>query len=405
MGPPGREDPSRLHVDSDPPFGEPLGTDWYVAQARVRDLLDAARARVVIWKWGRAESALEDPRPLLTERESGFAPRLLDRRPAQDCRRYGLDADGLIVLAEDVEAGPSGDAVTWAAFWLEQNDGTRVLVCCQVHANGTPVLWSLIRAQEHHDGRLDHVDLWYGPSGRFIQVQETYEYTDGHLSAITKSWPTRDGTIDGEHFAIARDGDHDVLRISYEKRGPDRPSPDRPLVVFRRTRTPAVKAAKRHVLSALPELVAAWIDRVAPDKPCWALFVVYAEGEHLPDGLSLALATHAERSALATPDNRDAIWNPADYSTFDVSPPELRHPEFADAWGLVVSDMAATERPVRDLAVACARQLRNESTVETHPQTKSALVVPLDVELVDIDANLRAMKVTAATRRQLEGRA
>lgn len=367
----------------------------------MRGLLDAARARVVTWRWGRSGSALEDPRPLLTEREWGFVPRLLNRRPSEDCRRYGLDADGSIVVAEDVEAGPSGDAVTCAVFWLEQDGGTRLLVRCQVRAPDTPVLWSLVRAQQH-DGQLDRVDTWYGPPGRFMQVAETYEYADGHIAAIDKSWPSRDGSVKRERYAVVRSADHDVLRISCETLDPRGQSLDAPIVVFRRTNGPAVKAAKKHLLSALPDLVAAWIDRVAPDESCWALFVVYSESEQPDVGLSLALATGAERIALASPDNDEAIWNPADYRTFEVSPPELSRPEFAEAWGLVVSELIATDRPVRSLAVACARHL--QGTVHAHPQTQTALVIPVDVELLDIDANLRAMKVTSATRRQLQAR-
>lgn len=305
------------------------------------------------------------------------------------------------MVAEDVEEGPSGDAVTWAVFWLEQDDGTRVLVRCQVRAPDTPVLWSLIRAQQR-DGRLDRVDTWYGPSGRFTQVNETYDYADGHISVIDKSWPARDGTIQRERYTVARSADHDVLRISCERREPDGQPLNTPHVVFRRTNRPAVKAAKRHVLSALPELVAAWIDRVAPDEPCWALFLAYGETEHPTVGLSLALATHTERIALVSSHNTEAIWNPADYRTFDVSPPELTQPAFADAWDLVVSEAIATDRPLRELAVACARHLRQQGTLGTHPRTQSALVIPVDVELVDLGANLRAMNVTAANRRQLE---
>lgn len=367
----------------------------------MRALLDEARSRVVSWKWGRSGSALEDPRPLLTEREWGFAPRLLDRRPAPDCRRYGLDDAGTVLVAEDVEAGPSGDVVTWAVFWLEQDDGTRVLVCCQVRAPDTPVLWSLISSCEREDGELDRVDVWYGPPGRFTHVEETYTYADGHVSAVQTLWATHDGHIEGERFDVARAADHDVLRIA-RVRQRDGQLMHGPHVVFRRTIASEAKAARRRVLRVLPDLVAAWIDRVAPEEPCWALFLVYDDAASFDGGLGLALATDTERMSLASPVNDEAIWNPADYRTFEVRPPEFSRPEFADAWQAVVSELIATDRPVRELAVACARHLRHEGTAEAHPRTRSALVVPVDVELVDLDANLRAAKLTAATRRRLE---
>lgn len=389
------------HGVTNPPFGQPLGADWYAAQPGVRALLDEARARVVRWKWGRSGSALEDPRPLLTECEWGFVPRLLDRRPAPDCRRYGLDAAGTVLLAEDVEAGRSGDTVTWVAFWLEQDDGTRVLVRCQVRAPATPVLESLVSACEREDGQLDRVDMWVGPSGRFTYVKETYDYADGHVSAIERSWVTHDGHLEGRRFDVARSAGDDVLRITCVRQR-DGQVMGGPYVLFRRTTPTAAKAARKRVLRVLPDLVAAWIDRIAPEESCWALFLVYGDAEPLDGGLGLALATDAERKALADPDNEEAIWNPADYRTFDVRPPELNRPEFVDDWHTVVSELIATDRPVRDLAAACARHLRDARTAETHSRTRSALIVPVDVELVDLDANLRAAKLTAAARRRLE---
>jgi hypothetical protein len=149
-------------------------------------------------------------------------------------------------------------------------------------------------------------------------------------------------------------------------------------------------------VAELPDRIAAWVERVAPDEPGYCLAILYSAdaSSFVP---ASGLGTDSERrdwiDKFEPADRRSMLWNPAEYRLFDPEPAELmRDDNLAAALELVAQESRATldQAQPRKLLTAAAKTLAQRG-FEGLRKTEPFTVLAVDDELADLERCLRAL--------------
>jgi hypothetical protein len=170
-------------------------------------------------------------------------------------------------------------------------------------------------------------------------------------------------------------------------------------VTWQRTSADELRAAEEAIERLLPEAVKDWVARCAPAGPAYCLGILYGDTW----SPSLGIGTLDDLEAWGPPGSAgraDRLWNPAEFPCFDPEPAELNTPELAEAYRVTAQQWgSATPDKIRAKCLAAASELEIDQL--SLSRADHCLIYAIDLELVDLEANLRKLGQTR-TRRAIE---
>lgn len=393
-------------LDWSPPPAPPLAQ----IQAEIGTVLAAAEAAVVRWEWQPLASSLESPEPFGRRQIGGDPPK---RRPPSwvprdptNAVRYGWDAEGRIVLARQYtsyarEVVPERDQILTFAY---NAHGDHLTVRHWRWAGAADVRLEVQTVQRRRveGDRLVELVVWPADGlSEYAWVRK--EYTYDVSGRVVESGFQREPRPDDDdnqraagRFTAEYDdlGDMTVLRRQeLDEHG----EPTSPVtLVWERTDAAAVVDAERRIAATLPDAIRAWVARQRPASPAYCLAIVYGDtGPPAP-----AIGTVGELAEWGPPASEarlDMMWNPAEFALFGTDVEELETPELIEACRIVQQAWGiGSEGRWRAVAVAAAAAIEDDHL--SLPRAPAFVTYATDVELADLDANLRKLKRGRARR-------
>lgn len=349
-------------------------------------LLEQERGHVTRWEWASYEADWHEPSPL---RLRTF-PRLA-RRPKWFGLRYGFDADGRLRVVLEVTSKATGDELTSATFWIDQ-DGTTWEVLAYRERLGPDAPWVLTRLRTTRclGGRVVDVLARHLFNGADGSSTTHYTYDEDRVVEIidVRSW--EDGRQRCETQHVEYDDDGNVLRIltsgvneagEHEDFG----------VTYRRQVPKAGRQARQRLRARLVELARDWAHGHA-DGDAYALALVYNRdaAQHLPPGIAVGTWSRLRSNAVSGDfDPALDAWNPAEFASFDPTPsvPDtvLDDCEILNQKWELVGD----EEGPRKLLMQVAADLRKLDWSGVAAEASPFAIFAIDSELEDLDRNLR----------------
>lgn len=361
-----------------------FGTDWAGVEARVDELLEQGRRRVVRWRWASSTAQLDHPAPLWAQRD-GEVPvaRLSDVRPSDVSQavNYGYDASERLVFSSYVDRlGEIRDATTWVST---HGDDVQLYFSRSVGA----LRLRRVAIPQHLGDRLVGLRMLYDPREALGDAIESYDYDDavGGISRIVEVRRRPQGDEERYVYDVVRDDAGDVVLIRFSD-GIDL------RVVYRRRDPNAVRSARRRVEKETVELTLRWARRLLPRGSVRAIAFVYGVDE---PGLPPALAAATGPSA-ATGEER---YYPAEFEVFDADPSEFRDPAFREDCRVLTQEwrFTETESEPRSTVVKIAKRLAKEDWWVVLGQHDPPIVYAVDEELDDLRRNLRSAGIDASS--------
>jgi hypothetical protein len=339
---------------------ELFGRSWSEVERAADEYRAAAAERVREWVWCGPDPQRWELREALIGNEEPL--RVVEGDPGTERRsrfaRFGYDADGLIAVAHRFTNHPGGRSMAplWGVLHRE-------------------VLWSgdvaLHLRHEYGSGGAHRVVSTFSRRIADATGQTIALEAFGRETSSRTRWLRRDGQVAesySESFAGALD-DPEALserrREVYERDGAglmrvrwelefSRWSPERQGdggVAWVRRSPKALRAARKLVDAELLERIHAWVARVAPAEPVYALGLLWSiDAPTLPPALGLGtvreLRAWRQRYQPGF-ELRSMVWNPAEWEFFDPAPIEFAGDQaLQDAFALLNQDweMSMTDR-------------------------------------------------------------
>jgi hypothetical protein len=400
----------------DDPAVAVLGTSWTQAADSHTAYRDEAEARVREWAWGPSGAWWERLEPFWSE-QAGERPktRRLRGKPERksDAQLYGFDETGRVVVSRQFGDGFGNDDVVRRETLRVSGLAEDVVLVYEtegargVYRHGLGELHSPL----HEDGELQRLDIWFKTSYAegFRWWGTAYEYEDRRIAVIRsaqrgapdKGWQHKRS---GHQLAELRVTHRSPLRLGYAEDGQLLTITGK-RVIYRRRARAATARAMRLVRDELPERIAAWVRRTAPSEPLYCLAISYAEYYNDPLPPSLGLATlrelHEWRASSTGGPLHLTVFNPAEFACFDTEPAELTEDAaLLDAYQVLNQEWVSTddERQPRQLVVAVAKILAQRTWDELSSGPDGFAVYAVDLELTDLDRNLKATVPTQVRR-------
>jgi hypothetical protein len=378
------------------------GRSWRELEASRAEIVEQAEARVERWVWASADAQWERPELLWPERQG--------RRPVEGAydtppsrldaaAQYGFDDAGGVAIArvfslrDGLPRRLHSETVA-----LPSDPEQRILA--EFHVDHPPQLdrprgihlLSLTRSRMEGEA-VAEVETWWSrdwpgsPGGR---CRELYEYdADGTLVGIVSEIDRPGERVSRTLFEPSFDDDGELLLLKAKTEdAPEEQSEDGFFVVYRRSSPSAVREALRFLERELPERVASWVERTAPRAPVYALAIAYDQESVRPLPPALGLAGQEQLAAGSGVDP----WNPAEFECFDEEPSELLDDELLSACQALNQEWASTladDQPQK-LLVECAKRLAGRDWSAQLHTTGELAVYAVDLELEDLERNLRA---------------
>ncbi|MFC0551588.1 hypothetical protein ACFFHJ_11925 [Planotetraspora thailandica] len=335
----------------------------------------ATYAAVVRWEWYDDEAF--DLRPLHYERDLRRPGRRLPERPspAGDHVRIGFDIEDRVVALLEYSGFLDGEL----HYETLRTYGADVVEQARFYAaDGRPIYL--------HEYRFEAGLIRTASSAAIGGCgYETYEYDGDQVTHVavhhaerrpgaslrTRLWMSIDAVYDGK--GLVR------LEISPPGR-PPQVKYERPPAGF--TVESAWQTVQRELRVQIPRSVRA----LAVESPAYCVALVY-EGPEDPADLTIHVGLDEDRQAyLAENADPDGVWSPADmaYETSaDLS-------AVAATARLLAQELTLARSGIgRDLLAALARTLATEDWSAVLPTTEDFVVYAVDIEMADLDRNMR----------------
>jgi hypothetical protein len=364
---------------SSDPAPQHLGRTWAEVEAGIKEYRAAADAAVVRWAWGPNFAGWERLEPLYVERvhrepaKTGELPEPEDRTTRD---LFGFDAAGWVVVARQFQNWPR-EGIQSETILVDGADGPVQLVM-RDWGDATELL--RIDVPVFDGDRIASI-TWYRRDydRELVRHSEHYTYErDRPVRVDIDAWDDDGSRV--QH--VEWDDDGEIRRI-YTDSGNER------FVGYVRPPKGGIGPIRRRVEAELIERIAAWADRSTPDEAVWALAILYDTEGNPPLPPSLGLAVDADRD-----DDPLVRFNPAEWRFMDAEPEELGGGAFAEDcavlnqhWGAARDDAAP-----RRLFVKVAKALRDRDWTGALRLADDFEVLPVDLELEDLERNRRALR-------------
>jgi hypothetical protein len=358
-----------------------------------KTLFAAAASRVTSVRWAPFRALLERPEPFAHERDGLQPIRKTSAREPADVRRhvrYGYSDAKQIITAQRYTGSPP--RIASQSAWLDV-DGTKVFAVASGDDPEYPAGITRLQVPRYQHGVLIGLDeRRLGVAG--FDSEEYYVYEDNKLVRMRARELRSDGEITID-WTVTYDPDGEIGLLSSVVHWPSR-TPEL-FVDYRRPTHSTMKDSLKLVSKAIPEAVAAWLQRSAPSDPVVAVALFYSE--EIPSVTSaLALLTEADRRRLAAQTHAGAdpplVWNPAEWTLVDPSPAEFSsNRELVEAGAALVAgwgpERLDAER--RQLLLSAAREIAASPPPGIAvADDRDLIVVAVDGELADLDQTLLA---------------
>jgi hypothetical protein len=398
---------------------ELFGRSWGDVERAADEYRAAAAERVRDWVWGGPDPHRWELREAVVGNEAPL--RVVEGDPGPERRsrfaRFGYDADGLIVVAERYTDPLGGRSMAPLQGVL-----ARETLCCGDVA---------LHLQHEHGG---------GGSHRVVLSTFSRQITDsigqaialesfGRESSSRTRWVLRDGQVAEsyrESFAGVLDDpealterrrevyerdDAGLMRVRWElefSRWFPEAQGDGGVAWLRRS-PKALRAARKLVDAELPERIRAWVTRVAPAEPVYALGLLWSiDAPRLPPALGLGTVRELRawrRRYRPGFELRSMLWNPAEWECFDPAPVEFAGDEaLQDAFALLNQDWEGSMTD-REPAMTLRRSVSTLSAATLGVSVNTAIPFAVFVIADELDDSLpRQLRKTvpAATVRAIE---
>jgi uncharacterized membrane protein YkvA (DUF1232 family) len=347
-------------------------------------MLRECEARVARWGFAPRDADWESPYALWEARR-GTEPRTREVSAPEEPEgwrkivQYGFDVDGDVLVARRFTVIRDVPRVSDEALWVTV-DGRRTHVL-RTYPPFQDVVMSC--AVPHREGEIVHsVETWTFDGEH---KQEAYTYEGGRLTHIALD--------DGEQYRVGYDHDGDVTVIwaSNPERDEGRES-----IVYRRKSPTEVAKARKEATSLLVDGVRAWARRQPVSGTVRVLVIGYdlPPNDVLPPPLGLGQADDAVVTDVSRGEAiPESLYSVADQEIFDPVPAELDGD--LSAFQALNQEWRSTHDPeaARRLLVKVAKRLDQEDWSGVFPMlAEDFVVVPVDLELADLEGNLRAVR-------------
>ncbi|MDP2711310.1 MAG: hypothetical protein Q8O56_08825 [Solirubrobacteraceae bacterium] len=369
---------------------------------RREDLRRACERAVVRWQWAAEHSDLHRPQPLYRERNGLRLPRLLDKPPSspQNEQRYGLDANGEIVVAREY-VGPGeyreelrvrrGETVI-GFRWMETGEPAEVNIarCVAGRMQSYVTIWPQIApAADMPHGSLVERYEWDGDRLDAIHTETVIAFAD--MPALPESAEIRASYDTAGRLVELREHSDRGTKTLY--RAPDV--------------GPPIAQLRRSVEDRLVELLPALLrDHVV--EPIYCLALHYQAEWPLPPNVAIGVERDRRAWIQQIHDSemlRLTVWNPAEFSSYAGEslggrPLSEIDVDLARTLDAIPENCAEAARQGRVTLNRVARRLQKLDWRSICPVSDDFVVFAVDFELVDLEDNLR-FSVPVALHRQL----
>jgi uncharacterized membrane protein YkvA (DUF1232 family) len=358
--------------------------DWERLKAAYPTMLRECEARVARWAFAPIDADWESPYALWEARR-GTEPRSREVSGPGEPEgwrkivQYGFDVDGSILVARRftvIKGIPRvSDEVLWATV-----DGHRTHIL-RTYPPFQDVIMSC--AVPHREGEIVHgVETWtFDGEHR----QESYTYEGGRLTHIALD--------DGERYRVGygEDGNLAVIWASNPEDDEGRES-----VVYRRKNPGDIARARKQAVPLLCDGVRAWARRQPVSGTVRVLVIGYdlPPNDVLPPPLGLGQTDDAVVAEVAAGAHAASLFSVADQGIFDPVPEEFS--EDIDAFQRLNQEWRSTSDDAagRRLLLTVAKRLNEQDWTAVFPRiAEDFIVVPVDVELGDLERNLTELGV------------
>jgi hypothetical protein len=398
---------------------ELFGRAWGEVERAADEYRAAAAERVREWVWCGPDPHRWEFREAVVGNEEPL--RVVEGDPGPERRsrfaRFGYDADGLIVVAQrftDHSGGrsmaPLRGVLLRETLWC----GDAALHLQHEHGSGglhRVVLSTLSRQSTDATGQTIALEgFGRESSSRTRWLRRDGQVVESYSESFAGVLDDPEALTQRRREVYERD-DAGLMRVRWElefSRWSPEAQGDGGVAWLRRS-PKALRAARKLVDAELPERIRAWVARVAPAEPVYALGLLWSiDAPTLPPALGLGtvreLRAWRQRYQPGF-ELRSMVWNPAEWECFDSAPVEFAGDEaLEDAFALLNQDWERSMTD-REPAMTLRRSVSALSAGTLGLSVDAAIPFAVFVIADELDDSLpRQLRKTlpAATERAIE---
>jgi hypothetical protein len=372
--------------------------------------IDEAIEAVVRWEWQPIDMEWESPRPFSAIRLGKSPPRPRRGWTPRDLTKgvkYGWDERDRLRVAQRFTTWGPDEVILWSQNILTfafSESGDHLRVNCDRRPDGSArrdLLTIIHRIVD--DGRLTGLLTSSADNGRSpLWVREEFDFdADGNVCGVTayrnlgaQHPDVRFGAPERDivRFEATLDDLGALVRLERQERSETGAAVSDLQLLWQRTSADELRAAEETIDARLRPAVEEWVARVGPDSPAYCLAILYSDS--WSPSLGIGTVEDLERWGR---DRLDSMWNPAEFPCFDPEPTELNTPVLAEAIRVTAQQWgSATPDKIRAKCLTIAAELKDKQL--DLARADNFIVYATDLELVDLDANLRKLGQTRARR-------